>query len=600
MCKNLLFYCCVLFSSLILSQTPTSTPNSGNNSAGAQDGLFSDNVASSINSPTAYAFKNSIQYPEVSNTGSIDISLPIYALKDRDLSLSVLLSYNPNVKVDSKASWVGTGWNLLATGAITRTVKDLPDDATYMTTNPVDFTTGGRSSRVYLGFLNNDLGEGSGVKDFPELNYFPQYNSGATSGLFNTETPYGLGEVLNEFRNAFNTTRDLEPDIYTFSFNNEHFDFVFNENGEPKILGLNDYKIEYNTMHVLDVDIGAGHYFSDTGLPDYSDTHISTEFRETTILSAYGSYSNINENQVITEFIITNPSGYKYYFDYEDTEKTQTFHKKYMLDIDTSLDDNPIANEVDEGVEPHLKHITAWYLSRIESPTGQEMQFSYNDASITDRPKIPKYLGYCEGVPCTDANRNKFQIVDDTNYDRRSRYEVSSKYISEIETDNVKISFQTGALREDSQGGFTLGSINVFSKISNKSIYTYDFDYSYTIAPDCSEALDPTWCKRLFLNNVIERHGTQTKDYFDFEYNNTFNLPSRFSYQQDFWGYYNANGANSLIPELYVYPNKGGLERYRVYPNPNEVVEYILTGADRSVGDAAILAGTLKKITFDL
>ncbi|WP_407556486.1 hypothetical protein [Winogradskyella sp. 4-2091] len=576
----------VLFNLLVLcfcslnanSQSPLE--NSGTNSANSQDGLFSDNVATSINSPTASGFKNNVQYPDVSNTGGVNINIPLYTIQDRGLSFPIVLSYNPNnVKVDSKASWVGTGWNLFATGAITRTVKDLPDDALYSVVPAVDPYHG---VPTYLGWLNNDLEEGSRIKEFPESEHFSHYNATTTTTTQNITNPFGFGRLFMDYRSAFGLVRDLEPDVYTFSVGSEQFSFVFNENGEPKILGLNDYKIEYTKQDLLDYSVQ--YELDEGGEVSY--------FNSLLMLTDY--------KQIITDFVVTNPSGYKYYFNYSDTEKTKTIHKKYMLNIDAFQGaNNPdVDNSILENEEPQAEHITAWYLSKIVSPSDQEMAFAYNDQLIIDKPKNPVYLGFCETGNCTDEDRNKYQILDDTNFDRRSRYEVSSKYISEIETDNVKVTFQTGSLRLDSDGGSTLGSVNVISKISNKTIFSYDLEYSYTTASDCSNALDAKWCKRLFLDKIVERHGTVVKDAYDFEYNDAFTLPSRFSYQQDFWGYFNANNANSLIPQLYVYPNKSAMERYRIYPNTNESLEYILPGANRDVNDQAILAGTLKKVIF--
>jgi YD repeat-containing protein len=64
-------------------------------------------------------------------TGIPAISLPIYSFPthSKDLTLDISLNYHPSsIAADEVASYVGLGWNLMAGGTISRTVKGLPDD----------------------------------------------------------------------------------------------------------------------------------------------------------------------------------------------------------------------------------------------------------------------------------------------------------------------------------------------------------------------------------------------------------------------------------------------------------------------------------------
>lgn len=61
-------------------------------------------------------------------TGIPSITIPLYELKGRDLTLPILLSYHASgLKVDETSSFVGAGWSLNAGGAITRSINGLTD-----------------------------------------------------------------------------------------------------------------------------------------------------------------------------------------------------------------------------------------------------------------------------------------------------------------------------------------------------------------------------------------------------------------------------------------------------------------------------------------
>ena len=69
------------------------------------------------------------QNPVNLSTGAAMVSIPLYNLQSKTLSLPISLSYNSmGVKVVERASWVGTGWSLAMGGVISRNVVGLPDE----------------------------------------------------------------------------------------------------------------------------------------------------------------------------------------------------------------------------------------------------------------------------------------------------------------------------------------------------------------------------------------------------------------------------------------------------------------------------------------
>ena len=81
-------------------------------------------------SPNAAAF-HVYGNTQVNNyTGSPDISIPIYTVKEGELSVPIYLKYTAGngVKVEEMASWVGLGWTLNTGGAVSRIIRGIADE----------------------------------------------------------------------------------------------------------------------------------------------------------------------------------------------------------------------------------------------------------------------------------------------------------------------------------------------------------------------------------------------------------------------------------------------------------------------------------------
>ena len=63
-------------------------------------------------------------------TGSIDVSVPVYAYEDHEFNVPISLKYAfSGQKPNDPAGSVGLGWVLNAGGCITRQINHLPDEA---------------------------------------------------------------------------------------------------------------------------------------------------------------------------------------------------------------------------------------------------------------------------------------------------------------------------------------------------------------------------------------------------------------------------------------------------------------------------------------
>jgi hypothetical protein len=80
-------------------------------------------------SPNAASFAKQGLFPVDYYTGKINVSIPIYTIKTKELTVPIDISYNSaGIQLDELASWVGLGWNLNAGGAVIRNVKGIPDN----------------------------------------------------------------------------------------------------------------------------------------------------------------------------------------------------------------------------------------------------------------------------------------------------------------------------------------------------------------------------------------------------------------------------------------------------------------------------------------
>jgi YD repeat-containing protein len=79
--------------------------------------------------PNAVALTKFTDFPVSTYTGSPEISIPIYEIKQGSLSVPISLNYHASgIKVDDIAPWTGLGWSLSAGGSLTRTVRGLMDE----------------------------------------------------------------------------------------------------------------------------------------------------------------------------------------------------------------------------------------------------------------------------------------------------------------------------------------------------------------------------------------------------------------------------------------------------------------------------------------
>jgi YD repeat-containing protein len=154
-----------------------------------------------IASPNASSLGKYGDIPVSYHTGVPNISIPIYSMTSGSVSMPISLSYHAGgLRVEEQDSWVGAGWSLIAVGAITRTVKDKPDEKQTIS-----------------------LQQAHGHFSDYGFNSYHVLNGQQPSRYF-----------------------DSEPDMFSFNFNGYSGKFYFNDDRTPMIVPQQDIKIEYN------------------------------------------------------------------------------------------------------------------------------------------------------------------------------------------------------------------------------------------------------------------------------------------------------------------------------------------------------------------
>ncbi|NQX38381.1 hypothetical protein SAMN05421820_101399 [Pedobacter steynii] len=84
-------------------------------------------------SPEVSAFNRSIETPVSVHTGIPNISIPLYEINIKGVTIPIVLNYQSGgIKVDQEATWVGLGWTLDYGGQISRKVRGTPDEEKFM------------------------------------------------------------------------------------------------------------------------------------------------------------------------------------------------------------------------------------------------------------------------------------------------------------------------------------------------------------------------------------------------------------------------------------------------------------------------------------
>ena len=251
---------------------------------------------------------------------------------------------------------------------------------------------------------------------------------------------------------------------------------------------------------------------------------------------------------------------------------------------------------------------TAWLLKSVKSPEGDIVNFTYNSCAVNQdsyfsQSDVVKYnlstVFNLSGTPCAEyisgipiKSRNEIQQFS------------SMLQLASVESSTCRIEFEAETSeRQDLKGGKALSVIKVFSKIDNRYIETYQFNYTYSQAVTSNEywggvlTADQVYYKKrlklVSLDKLSAAGSLNQKWLFDY---NPQNLPSRRSFAQDHWGFFNGKTTNTTLLPKYFYPLPPNiLQNYNNAGfNPPDYVQ----GANREGDGTYAQAEILQSVTY--
>ena len=222
-------------------------------------------------------------------------------------------------------------------------------------------------------------------------------------------------------------------------------------------------------------------------------------------------YNNDNDNG----YTIITPDGVKYVF--SEIERTQHYSQQ-------------------TGRQGEIPQITAWYLSKIIHPDGDQVNLFYETDSYSYTTSISQShlksttSNYCSGdAQCEDYN----DIITNINKSNITQW----KKLTEINSNNPingKILLNWNQTHPDVSSYRLISDIEIRNN-KNDIIESYNFDYLTTKK------------KRIFLEKITFKNPAK---HYSFEYIEPEKLCERNSYSQDYWGYFNDANNNFFVPKI--------------------------------------------------
>ncbi|MCS6973594.1 MAG: hypothetical protein N2044_05620 [Cyclobacteriaceae bacterium] len=566
--------------------------NGGTNSERASVGQI---IA--LPSPTAASLVSGITDDVDLYTGRLNVSLPLFNLVSRSLSVPVTLNYtSQGIRVNDIASWVGLGMSLQCGGIISRVMKGLPDE--------------------YIGKVNP---KGIKFDAFGYLNTLSKVNLSNFANMTISQkrklAKFSYWQILDgmNYGDGFPEAWDTQPDEFYFNFGKYSGKFVFNQDGTIHTIPYQNLKISKTiinnestgnipkiTQFEVITEDGTIYVFGDNSLQSVEESKLE-------ILSLQNNYQYVCLGYYTSQNLLV-----YVYFRVPLLAVTQ-LSNGILVNDDFRVPDNA-------SLSTFNFFTSAWYLKEIRSPNNDDfITFNYESNGeityIQDKTLSVTMPNLSEGY-ISSGNEGAWFFQSQTFPDpvpgtnlyihpvkgtftfSMSELTVKSKRLQSIITStNNSALFVANTPKNDIPGDRRLDEIAVYE--NNDLIRRYVFDYEEITAPSLSgnvyllangvimdtdahsvsrkyqilnswgQAIDLNLMvekygkiflgesKRLFLKSVTEYGRSGYLPPYKFEYDpGVYELPRRFSYHQDKWGFYNPNNNRGTLMPVISYIGK--------------------------------------------
>ncbi|WP_133242748.1 hypothetical protein [Pontibacter virosus] len=280
-------------------------------------------------SPNAASLGTYGEVPVSLFTGVPNIQIPLTELKDAGVSMPLSLSYHvASVRPNTRAGWVGLGWNLNVGGVITRTIRGYADEQKYRS----------QTNAPGIGFfdqyawLNQD--------DWDQPHRLEAYYK-AFSEFQGRESEYYKGP-----------TYDIMADVFSFNFMGYSGKFMLGHDGKWKVVSDQDIKVEFNAA--------TGFVNETTVLWRASKVATTTGFDIPDLMKNY-------RHRFFNEFTLITPDGTRYVFGGQQVQDGSDETVADATEFSVSY-----RGQNEEELVP-----TSWYLTKIIPASGTEVTFRY-------------------------------------------------------------------------------------------------------------------------------------------------------------------------------------------------------------------------------
>jgi len=355
-------------------------------------------------------------------TGKLSVDIPLYTLKSRTIEVPISLQTCANShKVNDIATWAGLGWNLNAGGLITRVMKNLPDE----------FSKNISGARNISPSFN-----------FPGYGYLSLIDRSVDMSQFNPMVPpFAPSYTVDQRKDVIHHGNwnvkdagldyglDLQPDEFFFNFGKYSGKFVFEPNGNVRLLTEANLFITYtiNNGKISDftiiTDDGYKYEFGNYSLNAVEESKLKVQSK--TILFAY-------------EFVCEAPN-FLYSFKNIKTGNTDTIRSKrywyrrtpfvmsYLPPASACSSPGGCSSapgslmdfwHPNNSYNPEYpSYPSSWFLTRITSPTNDTVNFNYSNNGtlqyLAERsfnlsnPEFGPACCYIAGSSCSVSTHNQ-------------------------------------------------------------------------------------------------------------------------------------------------------------------------------------------------
>jgi len=500
--------------------------------------------------------------------GTVDISIPLYSIKEGDIDIPLTLRYQSSgIKVQQEASWVGLGWDFSPAGMITQSVV-------------------GGLDRV--GMLDKDFYKNIFLKTYRSFTQqeYDQFKQG-----FSTAYPVDLNlnaqPVYNDFSLYYERSPSEGSTVYTTDERNLLENGVQYGQGQPDIYYVSCPGLSFQ-------------FFIDV----VTDKPVILNPKALIQIETFPSNS---------KWVVTNEKGYKYYFDIQETYNVlDPVTTSWLLSKIVSPLGNTITfkyqNYGNEYSMPSYYGELTSSVPDLITPSGDGTHakiFTHQVPEYMDGSKTSKnyYLSSIE------------TSLETINFNLQPRTDLKGDGARSLKS--IDVLNKTGQKIRTIDCNYDYFSYSTIGSSYQEGIFQYN-DPVITHTPSLienafSKRLKLTSIRQTGYNNLIPK----TEGQHTFSYIEDFPLPLKTSCAVDHWGYYNGQNNTGLLPEIKFLPEKIGTtaSEYSDFGQPikgitlrklatkidNRTIPLELkgfAGANRAADEKYMMQGMLKDITY--